>query len=234
MVRQSGRRGRRVAVRGAILGIAIAMVVAAMVTNEELRNLRARQRARDAVASELAGLRSAIAAALDSTDQQLGMAQHLLGWLEETEDASSTGLVESLSRLRRRHRAPRAVDAIDELASTGRLAELSDASLRRRLLALQRHLRAASFVGESEFDRYRVRLEALLSPGMWRHVFRRENEGHVIDFRAQLRELHAADFDRTLRSLLRGIEEYRKELRELLAETRALLAGFQERDAGAQ
>lgn len=233
MVERDGSRGRSIVVRGAIFGVAVALLVGAMITNGELRTLRAQQAARDAVAAELASTHGAIMVALDSTEQQLAMLRHLLGWLEETEDASSTGLIESLSRLRTRHRAPAAVDAIGELVWTGRLVDVPDASLRRRLVALRRHLAAASAAGEAEFERYRVRLEELLSPGMWRHVFQRESGRHAVDYRAQLSDLHAAGFDRTLRSLLRGLDEHRNALRGLAAETGALLAEFDRGDADA-
>lgn len=232
MVEGDASRAGAIAARRTILGVAIALVVAAMFTNGELRQLRARQDAHRDVSHALSQTHEAILAALDSTDQRVGTAQYLLGWFERTEEASSTGLIESLSLLRTQPKAPAAIDAIDELVWTGQLTSISDRDVRRRLLALQRRLHAASAVGKAELERYRVRLEDLLSPGVWRHVFERESDGYVIDFRGQLRELHTAGFDRTLRSLLRGLDERRAELQNLAAETNALLIAFEGHDTG--
>ncbi|MGH7575332.1 MAG: hypothetical protein ACREM1_09445 [Longimicrobiales bacterium] len=232
MVAEDASRGRKIAARRTILAVAIAIVVAAMFTNGELRQLRSRQDAHRDLTRALGQTHDAIVAALDSTDQRVATAQYLLGWFEQTEEASSTGLIESLSVLRTQPEAPAAIEAIDDLVWTGQLISISDRDVRRRLLALQRRLHAASAVGEVELERYRVRLEELLSPGVWRHVFQRESDGYVIDYRGQLRELHTAGFDRTMRSLLRGLDERRTELQYLSAEAHALLAVFDGHDTG--
>jgi hypothetical protein len=210
-------------------GVAVmAVLLLGAVAGEQWRNMRAHRTAEAAIADELASVNQRITAALDSTKHQIERAEYFLGWLELNHEASSAALVHDMSSLRYRYSAPASLTSVAELAATGGLDVVSNASLRRRLLALDRRLAIAQASGDAEFELYRTRLEEALSPGMWRYVFHGESGKYAVDYRAALRELHAAGFDRALRSVLRGLQENRDELAALASETRAVLSELQQ------
>ena len=185
---------------------------------------RNHQDAFTALLSDLDDVHARVAAARDSTDQQIIRARHLLNWLEQAADASSAGLVATLSALRQRADAPSSLITTAELATSGELDEVvRDRAVRTRLLALDRRLLLAAAEGDPVFENYRMQLEQSLSPGMWRYVFQMETGQHPIDYRAALQELYSKGFDRTIRSMLRTLQTQRAELDGIEMESRKLL-----------
>jgi hypothetical protein len=217
---------------GAVI-IGVALVLFGGVTLRDTRNGNADHDARQRLASELTAVHAKVEIACDSTATQLAMGRYLLSWLEQTQDASSTGLVEAITRLRQRHRIPQSLDVLGELAATGQLQRAGDAALRTRLVALQQRLQLASAAGEPEFERYRIRLEDELSPGMWRLVFLGESGTLPVDYKATLRVLLDAGFEHTVRTVLRGVQDYQQHLNAIMAGTDSLLHAVLPGNAGA-
>jgi hypothetical protein len=204
------------------------LLAGAVATRNQWNGKQAQQRdAVIALASDLNNVHALIGAARDSTDQHIALAQHLIGWMEQKEDASSTALVQALTALQRPTRAPASLPSVADLAATGQLGVVADGDVRTRVLLLDRRLAQAATAGEPIFERYRMELEASLSPGMWRYVFYGETGTFDVDYRAALRTLYERGFDRTLRSVLRGLRAQRHELDALATEAGALRAALQ-------
>ena len=216
----SRRRSLIVPVSG--IGLMAVLLIGAVATQDHWRTRRAQHAALESVTTELSHVSDALKAAIDSTSNQIRLAQHVMGWMAQEEDGGSAELVAALTGLKKRADGPIALTAMAALGADGKLGAVGDAATRRRLIALDRRLAAAALIGEPAFEHYRVRLEEALTPGMWRFIFYDESGKYPVDFKGTLRELTHSNFDRTLRSLLRGLTERRVELEALAAETSSL------------
>jgi hypothetical protein len=203
-------------------GAAVAFLLIAAAACAPGANEGAERAAHAAVAAELGDVAIALGSARDSTSTQLEALSLVLTWMEGTSDASSSGLIDILTRLRERARAPGSLETVADLVATCSLQRISSPELRRRFLALNRALAELAQIGEPAFERYRLRLEESLSPGMWRLVFLSQSGTHPVDYRTALSELSGAGFDRTLRTLRRGAQSYADALGALATEAAAL------------
>src|SRR5262245_26454769 len=87
----------------ALFVLAALLLLVAVAANGRWSEQRTQRAARTAVSAQLKTLQADLLQAFDSTNQQIAMASHLLGWMEKTEDASSAELIAALSQLRQPH-----------------------------------------------------------------------------------------------------------------------------------
>jgi hypothetical protein len=225
---------RNVGARGVVVWsvLLILLLIAGLALRDFTMSRRVKRAANVTVMNELGAAITALQAARDSTGMQLDALAYVLSWMENQSDASSAGLIDALSRLKHRHRAPTSLDAVATLIVTCNLEHVGDESVRRRLVALQRSLGQLAHTGEAAFEHFRLRLEDSLSPGMWRFVFLGASGTHPVDYRTTLHDLHAAGFDRVLRTLMRGASDYAQHLGQLAGEAAALADKLQSGSAG--
>jgi hypothetical protein len=203
--------------------VVTAAIVLIFVTTGVTASARSEQSLLNSLGQELSSLHEALVVARDSTDGRIARATHLINWFEGTEDGGSAELVSAIAALTKPVSVPVGLASVADAAATGSLGEISESDLRIRLLELQRRLDRTGSTGALEQKAYDRRLEELLSPGMWRYVFFAESGEFPLDFKASLRELHEARFDRSVRSMLRGLGERRAELDGLEREVAALI-----------
>jgi hypothetical protein len=224
---------RKVGARGLVVwSVLLILLIAGLALRDFTMSRRVKRAANVTVMNELGVLFTALQAARDSTGMQLDALAYVLSWMENQSDASSAGLIDALSRLKHRHHAPTSLDAVATLIAACNFEQVGDESVRRRLVALQRSLGQLAHTSEAAFEHYRLRLEDSLSPGMWRFVFLGESGTHPVDYRTTLHDLHAAGFDRVLRTLMRGASDYAQQLGQLAGEAAALADNLQSGRAG--
>jgi hypothetical protein len=178
-----------------------------------------RQRERvwlEQVAADVAQRNLAVREALEEVAARHRLARQIIGWMNEEDVGGSGQMMFGLQRLSlgmERTDLGRPFPGPPASVWRSRVASLVEG----RLLDLERRAGTLGTVGRTAHEEFVLELERALPHNEWMFLFEVDQVARPLDYRTALSLLASAEFDRSLRTIVRSLQEHRAALTDFQA-----------------